>query len=290
MHAFNNLRGGAAFVTILLACTPGETPVDTETTTEPGTGTDPGATTGTDPGVTTGTPPTTSTGDTDTGDTDTDDTGGMVCASESAVVAGFTLGLGDWPATDGAYAFDAPCLITDAEVVNGGPISYVLACTDEANMERLVSLVLSGSPAPAEPYVDAGLDVTLKVRRPAGVGDDGGSFALFYGGDMYVVGTNAPEVGDADLFGMFTVTATPQGCTPVEYMACATAQTFDLVIDGGPLSDAHYGQGFAGTEGSQVYLSIFIERAMQVSGDPMACPLDPGEANTFKYVLTYSPI
>jgi hypothetical protein len=90
---------------------------------------------------------------------------------------------------------------------------------------------------------------------------------------------------------MFTVSAAPQACTPAAYMDCATAQTLDLVIDGAPFDQSHYGHGFAGTEGSQVYLSIFIERALQVTTeDPMACPLSPADANTFKFVLTYSPI
>jgi len=132
--------------------------------------------------------------------------------------------------------------------------------------------------------------VILKVRQPAGAFDGEGSIALFYGGDMAVVVTNAPGVGDPDLFGMFTVSAVPQDCTAGEYAGCATAQTFDLVIDGGPLSDAHYSQGFMGTEGSQVYLSIAIERAMQVTSDPVTCPLDQLEANAFKFMLTYSPV
>ena len=262
-------------VAVLLACGSADGPADTDATNATDTTDATGETT-----PTTGTPPT----------GDTGETGEAVCSSESAVKVGFNFDLHQWPTPDGAYDFDAPCKIEEFDQQQGAATSLTLLCTDDADVDHSIVLAISGEPAPVPVYLDGDLDVTLKVRVPAGAFDDEGSFALFYGGDMVVAGTNAPGVGDPDLFGMFTVSAVPQDCTAGEYAGCATAQTFDLVIDGGPLSDAHYSQGFMGTEGSQVYLSIAIERAMQVTSDPMTCPLDQFEANTFKFMLTYSPV
>lgn len=270
-------RGSAALLATTLACAVVESPLETDSTT------DPGATTG--GGATTGTPPTTTEPDSSGGD--------AVCVTDSAVATGFSLDLGDWPAVDGAYEFDAPCMTVEAvQEPNAASLSFVFACTDATDTPRMVSLVITGDPAPSSVYnVDTGLEVVLKVRRPAGVGDDGGSFAVHYGGEIAVAGTNGPVVGDPALFVPFTVTAMPQGCSPAAVDGCAAGQTFDLVIDGGPFEDSHFGHGHVGVEGSQVYLFVAIERALQVtSEDPAACPLEPEAADTFRFMLTYSPI
>ena len=214
------------------------------------------------------------------------------CMTASATLARFTLDLGDWPASADGHMFDAPCRVTAAvQDLVPTEASFTLACTDAMGTERTASLALTGQPAVG--YVDIRVDdeLTLQVRRPPGAADDEGSFALRNPDAFKVGGSHGPAVGDPALFAPFAVSAEPQDCAAAPYQTCAAAHTYDLVIDGGPFSGSHFPHGHAGLEGTQVYLYVAIERALQVvSDDPASCPIDPAELASFRFLLTFSPL